>query len=160
MWRHYDRESIDRLLEKIRTLFPSAFIRTSFIIGFPGETDEDLETLLDFIEENRFESVGLFQYHDEPLAPSSRLPDKIDDAIARSRLDRVVTLLERIYHDHTEKAKGKIFSGYIMEIEKKGKEFIIRREIQAPEIDEYDRVKKGDIRSWELQIGSFVEYKK
>ena len=57
MGRHYDRNHIDSFIEYIRAHFPNSFIRTSFIIGFPGETDEDFQILQDFIEKYRFESV-------------------------------------------------------------------------------------------------------
>ena len=73
MGRHYDRAHIDSFIEYIRVHFPHSFIRTSFIVGFPGETDEDFQILMDFVEKYRFESVGIFQYHDEPLAASSKL---------------------------------------------------------------------------------------
>ena len=73
MGRHYDRAHIDSFIEYIRAHFPHSFIRTSFIVGFPGETDEDFQILMDFVEKYRFESVGIFQYHDEPLAASSKL---------------------------------------------------------------------------------------
>lgn len=97
MGRHYDRAHIDSFIEYIRAHFPSSFIRTSFIIGFPGETDQDFDILLAFIKKYRFESVGIFQYHDESLAASSKLPHKIDEVIAKNRINTINPLLEEIY---------------------------------------------------------------
>jgi ribosomal protein S12 methylthiotransferase len=139
MGRHYDETHIEVLLHSIRQNFPDAFIRTSFIVGFPGETDVDFEHLLDFVKRHNFESVGVFQYHDEPLATSFQLDAKVSDAIVKKRLKCLRKLLDSIYAKHTKNVQGKIYSGYIMDRQKDT--YIIRREIQAPEVDEYDRVK-------------------
>lgn len=143
MGRHYDEAHSEALLESIRAHFPDAFIRTSFIIGFPGETDADFEHLLDFVRRHNFESVGVFQYHDEPLATSSRLDAKVPDAVAKKRLKRLGKLLDDIYAKYTRNARGKTHTGYVMDRQKNT--YIIRREIQAPEVDEYDRVKASAI---------------
>lgn len=105
MGRHYDRAHIDSFIEYIRAHFPQSFIRTSFIIGFPGETEEDFQILMDFVEKYRFESVGIFQYHDESLAASSKLPDKVDEEIAKNRINILNPLLEEIYKEKQDMRK-------------------------------------------------------
>ena len=151
MGRHYDQKHIFSFLDTIRSTFPSSFIRTSFIIGFPGETEENFRELCDFIEKYDFESVGIFQYHDEPLATSSKLPDKVDESIAKNRIEKLTPLLEWIYARKKDERKGKEQSGYIMEV--RAKTCIIRPELHAPEVDEYDEVKveniEGEIEIWE-----------
>ena len=97
MGRHYDRAHIDAFIEYIRAHFPNSFIRTSFIIGFPGETDADFEILVDFVKKYQFESVGIFEYHDEPLAASSKLPNKIDESIAKNRIKEITPILNAVY---------------------------------------------------------------
>lgn len=97
MGRHYDRAHIDSFIEYIRDHFPNSFIRTSFIIGFPGETDADFQILMDFITKYEFESVGIFEYHDEPLAASSKLPKKIDESIAKNRIKEITPVLNAVY---------------------------------------------------------------
>ncbi len=97
MGRHYDRAHIDSFIEYIRAHFPASFIRTSFIIGFPGETDADFQILLDFVAKYQFESVGIFEYHDEPLAASSKLPNKIDESIAKNRIKEITPVLNAVY---------------------------------------------------------------
>ena len=82
----------------------------------------------------KFESVGLFQYHDEPLAASSKLGDKVDETVARERVSKLAVVLEPIYAVHKAAAVGQTFEGYIMKME--DDTLIVRREIQAPEIDE------------------------
>jgi ribosomal protein S12 methylthiotransferase len=161
MGRHYDRDHIDRFIEYIRANFENSFIRTAFIIGFPWETDEDFQTLLDFNEKYRFESVGIFQYHDEPLAASSKLPNKVDDAIAKDRINIITPLLESIYKEKYVQRWWVIQTGYIMELKtenSKLKTLIIRPELHAPEVDEYDEVDPKNIVNWNLEIGSKVEY--
>ncbi len=157
MWRHYDRAHIDSFIEYIREHFPNSFIRTAFIVGFPGETDEDFQILMDFVEKYRFESVGIFQYHDEALAASSKLPNKVDEEIAKNRINTLNPLLEGIYDEKLKARKGKKQHGYIMEI--RDKSAIIRPELAAPEVDDYDEVVLKNIASkWELDIGKYVEY--
>ena len=105
MGRHYDRAHIDEMLSSIRAKFPHSFIRTSFIVGFPGERDEDFDILKAFVERERFESVGIFEYHDEPLAASSKLPNKVDDETTRKRSTEIGVILERIYAEQRDERK-------------------------------------------------------
>jgi len=143
MGRHYDQAHIFSFLDTIRSSFPDSFIRTSFIIGFPSETDADFQELCDFVEKYQFESVGIFQYHDEPLAASSKLPNKVDESIAKSRISILTPILESIYEAKKNARKGKKQHGYIMEVREKTA--TIRGELHAPEVDEYDEVLKGDV---------------
>jgi ribosomal protein S12 methylthiotransferase len=156
MGRHYDRAHIDAFIEYIRDNFVHSFIRTSFIIGFPGETDEDFNILLDFVKKYQFESVGIFQYHDEPLAASSKLGEKVADDVAKNRIKILAPLLEEIYEKKTKARMKKTQYGYVMDI--KDKTVIIRPELHAPEIDEYDEVLRSKVSEKEIDIGSYVEY--
>lgn len=158
MGRHYDEVHVEAFLASIRENFPNAFIRTSFIVGFPGETDTDFQHLIEFVKRHRFESVGVFQYHDEPLAASSKLDGKVPEAVANQRMKKLSKVLDEIYAKHAKNARGKTFSGYVMDFD--NKKAIIRREIQAPEVDEYDEVKPSAIKGnrKDLAIGQFVEY--
>ncbi len=159
MGRHYDEAHVEAFLTSIREHFPSAFIRTSFIVGFPGETDADFEHLMAFVKRHNFESVWVFQYHDEALAASSKLEEKVNEVVAKQRLKKLSKILDEIYEKHAKAARGKTFSGYIMSFD--DKKIIVRREIQAPEVDEYDEVKisalAGKVKN--LDVGQFVTYK-
>jgi ribosomal protein S12 methylthiotransferase len=73
MGRLFDTERMDSMLFLIRETFPDSWIHTNFILGFPGELESDVKILLDFIGRHSFESVSLFGYHDELLAPSHKL---------------------------------------------------------------------------------------
>ncbi len=110
-----------------------------------------------FVKRHDFESVGVFQYHDEALAASSKLDQKVNEVVAKQRLKKLSKVLDEIYEKHAKAARGQTFSGYIMSSD--NKTCIIRREIQAPEVDEYDEVKINAIKGKESGIGKFVEYK-
>jgi ribosomal protein S12 methylthiotransferase len=153
MGRHYDQEHIFSFLDTIRHEFPDSFIRTSFIIGFPGETDENFQELCDFIQKYQFESVGIFQYHDEPLAASSKLQKKVSEDIAKSRIERLTPLLESIYTSKTASRKGINQHGYVMEV--RDHSLIVRPELHAPEVDEYDEI---PLPKQVPEIGKYIEY--
>ncbi len=157
MGRFYDQAHIENILAFIRKNFKDSFIRTSFIVGFPGESDEDFEELLEFAKKQKFESVGVFQYHDEELAASSKLDAKVDEEIARKRMKKLGKELDKIYDEYAEKAIGKTFEGYVMQCEEDS--VIVRREIQAPEIDEYDEISYQQIHDVDsVGLGDFVKY--
>lgn len=155
MGRHYDRDHIDRFIEYIRDNFSRSFIRTAFIIGFPGEEDGDFETLMNFVKKYQFESVGIFEYHDEVLAASSKLPNKVDSDIAKLRIKEITPLLESIYSKQKLAREKKTQYGYIMGI---WEMITIRPELHAPEVDEYDEVSSSQITEKNLDIGMYVEY--
>lgn len=85
MKRGGTRESLERLIARVRASVPGIAIRTTFITGFPGETDEDFEELMTFVRNCRFDNVGVFTYSDEEGTPAYDLPNKVDPKIARQR---------------------------------------------------------------------------
>lgn len=85
MGRYYDEQGIYDLLDFIKSSFPTHFIRTNFIVGFPGEKEADHQQLINFIKKDYFDNIALFEYHDEPLATSFLFPDKVDDATLHRR---------------------------------------------------------------------------
>lgn len=107
MGRFYNHEMTLELLNFIKSNFEEYYIRTNFIIGFPGEIEEDFRFLMDFIGQDWFDSIALFEYHDETLAPSSALPDKVDDKIIRTRFQEAKKLVTSLYESRQEAQKGK-----------------------------------------------------
>ena len=85
MKRGGTRESLERLIARVRASVPGIAIRTTFITGFPGETDADFEELMTFVRNCRFDNVGVFTYSDEEGTPAFELPNKVDPKIARQR---------------------------------------------------------------------------
>lgn len=157
MGRFYNEEHIRNLLDFIRSEFTDSFIHTNFIVWFPGETEEDFKMLLDFIEKYKFESISFFEYHDEPLAASSKLDGKVPHEIAVARLDEVKKLVEKIYKENFEKRKGRQLLWYIMDFDEKSA--TVRWKMQAPEIDEYDVIPLKNIISGNVDLWEKVVYK-
>lgn len=90
MRRKTTGDDIRQTIELLRTRLPDVHIRTSLMVGFPGETDEQFEELLEFVVSAQLENVGVFQYSDEELAVSSRLDDKVPEDVKQDRFDRLM----------------------------------------------------------------------
>lgn len=165
MGRFYDEWYLLQFLDQIKKTFPIRYIRTNLIIGFPGETDKDFEKLMKFVKESIFDNIALFEYHDEPLAASSKLDNKVDYPIIRARFTKIRQLVNRQLLEHEEQRKGKKEVGYIMEIWKEGKieKLTVRSWLHCPEIDGYDDISLDQvIASFEkkdvLDIGDKIIY--
>ena len=164
MGRFYDDKMIHTLLKWIRNLFPTAFIRTNIIIWFPWETEEDMQILQSFLDEDYFDNIALFEYHDEPLAKSSTFENKVPDDIVHSRFKTIRTQVDKLLKAREKKRKWKNQIGFVEAVrEKKGQIFLsIRPEINCPEIDPVDDVKLENVIQCfdgeEIEIGSRVEY--
>jgi ribosomal protein S12 methylthiotransferase len=96
MRRETSRQHIENLLAEMRERIPGVFLRTTFIVGFPGETDEQFEVLLDFIERTRFERLGVFQYSQEDGSRAGKLPNQISKTVKQKRYRRAMALQQRI----------------------------------------------------------------
>jgi len=90
MKRGGTRESLERLIARVRDAVPGIAIRTTFITGFPGETEEDFEELIKFVQNCRFDNVGVFTYSDEEGTAAYELPNKVDPKVAKRRRDRLM----------------------------------------------------------------------
>jgi len=90
MKRGGTRDSLERLIARVREKVPGITIRTTFITGFPGETEEDFEELMAFVRNCRFDNVGVFTYSDEEGTPAYDLPDKVDPKLAKQRRSRLM----------------------------------------------------------------------
>src|SRR5215470_8118503 len=96
MKRGGNRQSLERLIERVRTRVPGIAVRTTFITGFPGENENDFEELMGFIKNVEFDRVGVFTYSDEEGTPAFALPDKVEPKIARQRRARLMKEQSRI----------------------------------------------------------------
>jgi len=113
MRRHVTREKTISLIHKIRQKIPNVFIRTTAIVGFPGETEKDFSELLDFIKEMEFERLGAFQYSKEKGTSAYGLSGQISNTIKKNRLDKVMTLQQRIAFKKNESLVGKIIESIV-----------------------------------------------
>jgi ribosomal protein S12 methylthiotransferase len=136
MKRGGNRQSLERLIERVRRCVPGIAVRTTFITGFPGETEEDFEELMSFVKKIEFDRVGVFTYSDEEGTPAFELPDKVDPKIAKQRQRRLMKEQARISRRKNRSRIGETVS-VIFEGEANESELLWqgRMETQAPDID-------------------------
>ncbi len=138
MKRGGNRESLEKLIARVRERVPGVAIRTTFITGFPGETEEDFEELIKFVQNCRFDNLGVFTYSDEEGTAAYDLPNKVDPKIAKQRRNRLMKEQAKI---SKQLNKSKIGGTYRVLFEGLSQEsdllFQGRLEGQAQEIDGY-----------------------
>ena len=109
MKRGGNRDSLEKLIRRVRAKVPGIAIRTTFITGFPGEMDEDFEELMEFVQNCRFDNLGVFTYSDEEGTPAFDLPDKVDPKIAMQRRNRLMKEQARISKQLNKARIGKTY---------------------------------------------------
>jgi ribosomal protein S12 methylthiotransferase len=109
MKRGGTRESLEKLIKRVRERVPDITIRTTFITGFPGETEEDFEELMTFVRNCEFDNVGVFTYSDEEGTPAYLLDNKVDPRIAKQRRARLMKEQAKISKQKNRAKIGKIF---------------------------------------------------
>ena len=107
MARRTTQEQMLEKIEKIRDKMPDAVIRTSIIVGFPGETDAQFNDLYEFVKKVRFDRMGVFTYSQEENTPAASFPDQIDEDIKNERLDKLMTLQQGISLELNKAKLGK-----------------------------------------------------
>jgi ribosomal protein S12 methylthiotransferase len=107
MNRRHTRAETETIIERLRASIPGLVLRTTFIVGFPGETDAEFEELLAFVEATRFERLGVFPYSYEPDTPAAKLPDQLADAVKSERRDRIMAAQQRIAFAFNEGLVGR-----------------------------------------------------
>jgi ribosomal protein S12 methylthiotransferase len=136
MKRGGNRKSLERLIERVRARVPGIAVRTTFITGFPGETEADFEELLGFIKEVEFDRVGVFTYSDEEGTPAFELSDKVPGRVAARRRTALMKQQARISRRRNKARVGETVR-VLFEGESKESELLWqgRMETQAPDID-------------------------
>jgi ribosomal protein S12 methylthiotransferase len=147
MRRETSSQHIQDLIMKMRAGIPNLAIRTTFIVGFPGETDEHFRYLLDFIERTKFERLGVFQYSQEEGSRAAKMPDQVPDGVKKQRGREAMLLQQRLAAERSQKMVGTTVR-VLTEGEKKA-----RTEADAPDID--NRV----ILSKSREGGQFIDVK-
>ena len=151
MNRRTSKEDIRNKVEMIRSKIPDAVIRTTVIVGFPGETEEDLEELIEFMKEIKFDRLGAFAYSREEDTPADRMDGHMDEEIKEERRDRVMMVQQAISDEINQKREDKVFEVLIEEEAEEGV-YVGRTQGDAEEIDSVVYVNSDE----ELEIGSFV----
>ncbi len=155
MGRRTSKEDIIAIIEKIRKEIPDIVIRTTLISGFPGETEEDHEELLEFVDEMEFERLGVFAYSPEEDTPASLMDDQIDDEIKEKRRSEIMELQQEVAFDNGEKHIGKEILAVIEGKIADESAYIARTYMDAPDIDGNIFITTGEM----LMTGDFVRVK-
>ena len=135
MNRKTSKENIEKLIHKIKTKIPNVNLRTSLIVGFPGETKEDFEQLLEFVENTKFDRLGAFMYSKEEGTPAAKLPSQIHGNTKKSRYNKIMEKQQVISHENLKNKVGKEYEVLIEEMSFDKKYFIGRTMQDVPDID-------------------------
>lgn len=151
MRRNITLDKTKDIINKIRSIQPNIAIRTTMLVGFPGETEEDVETLKSFIEEMRFERLGVFTYSHEEGTHGYALDDDLDEFTKNQRASALMEIQQEISYELNQEKIGKTFKVIIDK--KEGEYFIGRTEYDSPDVDNEVLI---EAKNEYLSIGSFV----
>ncbi|AJQ96750.1 30S ribosomal protein S12 methylthiotransferase RimO [Gynuella sunshinyii] len=146
-------EKVLQRIQQWREICPDLTIRSTFIVGFPGETEEDFQELLDFLEQAQLDRVGCFKYSPVDGAAANELPDQVDEAVKEERFERFMALQQQISAARLQQKIGKTMQVIIDEVVEEGA--VGRSQYDAPEID-------GQVfldGQTQLQVGDIVTVK-
>lgn len=136
MSRRVNRADTENTIRQMRKLIPNLTLRTTFITGFPGETDEQFEALVDFVNEFKFERMGVFTYSFEPDTPAAKLPGHLDEATKNARRDRLMEVQQTIAHEFNQTLIGKTMDVILdAPVADQPGVFIGRGKFDAPDVD-------------------------
>ncbi len=152
MHRGIDRKGTLELVEKIRTMLPDAALRTTLMVGHPGEGETEFEELLSFVKNTRFERLGIFAYSEEEGTwGAGNLKDSIPGDVKRARLEEIMHVQQSISLEINEKRVGEVLR--VLVDRKEGDYYVGRTEFDSPEIDNEVLLQSGS----EIPTGSFVD---
>lgn len=133
MRRGLDKKETLQLIKKFRTFLPQAALRTGFIVGYPGETEQEFEELLEFVKSTRFERVGVFTYSEEEGTPAASLSDDIPEEVKKERARRLMELQAEISREKNQNLVGQTLK--VLIDKKEGPYFVGRTIYDSPEVD-------------------------
>lgn len=134
MGRGYNRTDLLRLFESIRAKIPHAALRTTVLVGFPGETETDIDLLAQLMAQVRFDHLGVFAYSDADDLPSHHLGSHVEPRTAQARLDRLMELQKEISEENLARMDGRVVP-VLVEKEAEPGIYAARSKLQAPEVD-------------------------
>jgi ribosomal protein S12 methylthiotransferase len=133
MQRGHTQEGTVRLLEQIREKLPDAALRTTLIVGFPGETDAEFKELLDFVDRFRFDRLGVFTYSHEEGTTAFKLQDSVPEHVKKERQEQIMALQQSVSYSLNQEKVGKTFKTVIDRQE--GAYYVGRTQYDSPEVD-------------------------
>ena len=154
MRRGVTREQTIEFVKKVRSYVPDIAFRSTFIVGFPGETEEQFNELIDFIKEMRFERAGVFAYSAEEGTPAFELEDDVPEEVKKARVDKFMDIQQDISLEINSKRLGKTEKVLIDRTE--GGYYVGRTQYDSPEVDDEVLI---SMKENKLEIGTFVNVK-
>lgn len=132
MYRRGDKKFLISLFNKIREKVPNAILRTTVMVGFPGEEEEDIDNLISFMNEVKFDHLGAFTYSQEEGTPSASFPNQIDEKIKKKRLAKVMKAQQKISYSLNKKHIGEVMRGMVIGKDDHGN-YLLRSYWNAPD---------------------------
>lgn len=151
MRRGTTREKTEELVKTIREKVPGITIRTTLIAGYPGETEEDFQEMYQFVEDMKFDRLGIFTYSHEENTHAYNFEDDVPDEVKKERADAIMELQSGISYELNQQKVGKTYKVLFDRVE--GDYFIGRTEFDSPEVDNEVLVKKAD---YFVRLGDFA----
>ena len=148
MNRKIDQAQIRALIAKLRERVPGIMIRSTFIVGFPGETEAAYNNLLNFLEEVQLDRVGVFPYSQEENTPAGRMPDQLDEAVKEERAQNLMDIQFEIMFANHQRLIGETRHVLVDDIE--DGMLLCRSQSEAPDIDPYVIVPVADVSAYEI----------
>ena len=133
MLRRGTKESYQNLIDKIREKIPHAILRTTYIVGFPGETDDDFVDLVAFTKKNHFDHMGAFKYSREDGTKAYDLPNQVKDALKAARLNKIMDVQKKITYENNKTHVGEVMNGIVIGKDEKNNTYSLRSYWNAPD---------------------------
>ncbi len=153
MGRRTNREELTALIAKLRQEIPDICLRTTLICGFPGETEEDHEILVDFVDETEFDRLGVFTYSREEGTPAAEFDHQVEEEVAVARRNEIMELQQEIAFAHAEDMVGRHLTVFVEGKVADENAYMARTYMDAPGVDGYLFIQTGR----ELMSGDFVD---
>lgn len=155
MNRHTNKQQIIDIIEKMQSQNQHIAIRTTLMVGFPGETQEDFDELCEFVKKYKLSHVGFFAYSKEEGTPSAKMPDQIPEKIKQQRLIKLVKIQKKVVEQNNKKFVGEVVDVCCEGIDYDKAMFFGRTQYQSPEIDTVVYIKTKE----NLKIGEMYKVK-
>ncbi len=159
MNRRTRKEDVTKIIEKIRKEVPDVTLRTSLIVGFPGETKENFEELLEFVKNTKFDKLGTFMYSKEEGTPAAKLPDQIHGNTKKARYNKIMEAQQEISKEILTNKIGKNYKVLVEDMSFDGKYFIGRTMQDVPEEDGLVYIKNNKDLDENTILNNFVNCK-
>ena len=157
MNRKTNRNQIENLIANIRNKIPNVILRTSLIVGFPGETKEDFEELNEFVKQTKFDKLGTFMYSKEDGTPAEKLPEQIHGNTKKARYNKIMKTQQDISRMLQEDKIGKIYEVLVEDMSFNGKYYIGRTMQDVPDIDGIVYIKNETDENQEKILNHFID---